>query len=97
MVRFVTGEDRSLARVTQIHTLLLNHFLHDAQYEDLMTAAASFVPGGAAPFLDEAALSEVFRVFLRERRISVPEAPTDQTGSLASPAKTLNNFFTVSS
>jgi hypothetical protein len=87
MTDFLFGVDQSQARVTQIHTLLLNHFLHDSQYEELMTAVASFVPGGAAPFLDEAGLSEVFRVFLRKRRISVPEAATDQPGVWPPPPK----------
>ncbi len=84
---FVFGVDQSQARVTQIHTLLLNQFLHDSRYEELMTAVASFVPGGAAPFLDEAALSEVFRDFLRKRHISVPEPPTDQPGVWPPPPK----------
>lgn len=80
MTDFIFGVDQSQARVTHIHTLLLNHFLHDSRYEELMTAVASFVPGGAAPFLNEAGLSEVFRGFLRKRGISVPEPPTDQAG-----------------
>lgn len=87
MTDFLFGVDQSQARVTQIHTLLLNHFLHDSQYEELMTAAASFVPGGAAPFLDEAGLSEVFRVFLRKRRLPVPEPAPDQAGVWPPPPR----------
>jgi len=87
MTDFLYGVDQSQARVTQIHALLLNHFLHDGQYEELMTAAASFAPGGAAPFLDEAGLSEAFRVFLRKRRLAVPEARTDEAGVWPPPPK----------
>lgn len=84
---FVFGVDQSRARVIQIHTLLLNHFLHDSQYEELMTAVASFAPSGTAPFLDEAGLSEVFRVFLGKRHIPVPEPPTDQPGVWPPPPR----------
>lgn len=87
MTDFIFGVDQSSAHVTRIHTLLLNHFLHDSHYEELMTAVASFIPGGAAPFLDEARLSEVFRVFLRKRRIPVPEPPTDQAGVWPPPPR----------
>ena len=87
MIDFVFGVDQSQAQVIRIHTLLLNHFLRDDQYEELMTAVASFVPGGAAPFLDEAGLSKAFRVFLWKRHISVPETPTDQTGVWPPPPR----------
>lgn len=87
MIDFIFGVDQSQARVIQIHTLLLNHFLHDNQYEELMTAVASFVPDGAAPFLDEAGLSEVFRVFLRKRHISVPEEAQDRSGVWPPPPR----------
>jgi hypothetical protein len=91
MTDFLLGVDRTQACVTQIHTLLLNYFLHDSQYEELMTAVASFVPGGTAPFLNEAGLSEVFRVFLYKHGVSVPEEAPDQPGVWPPPPRRYPN------
>ena len=80
MMAFVMGADRSRASVDEMHRILMNRFSHDTVYSDLTTAVASFVPGGAAPFYDEARLAEEFRVFLRDRKIFVPDAPQERAG-----------------
>ncbi len=63
---FVMGGARGQAEVNAIHAL--------------NSAVGSFTPGGSPPYLDEAALAEVFRAFLRNRNISVPETPAESSG-----------------
>ena len=87
MIDFVFGVDRSQVRVTQIHTLLLNHFLHDSRYEELMTSVASFVPGGTAPFLDEAGLVKVFQAFLKSHKVTGPEEAPGRSSVWPPPPK----------
>ncbi len=80
MTAFIMGVDRSQAKVDEIHSVLLGRFASDNAYVDVTAAVASFMPGGTDPFYDEARLAEAFRVFLRDEKIPVPDAPQDQRG-----------------
>ena len=80
MTAFVVGADQSGANVEEIHSILLSRFASDGVYAEVIAATASFMPGGTAPFYDEARLEEAYRTFLTERNVFVPDAPQDQTG-----------------
>ena len=79
LMDFVMGGARGQAPVDTIYALLLNHFVKDENYGALIAAVGSFRPGGSPPYHDEAALAEVFRAFLRNRNISVPDAPAEDS------------------
>lgn len=81
------GTDRSREAVKQIHFILLHRFAHDTKYGDLAAAVDSFVPGGAAPFIDDVRLADAFRVFLRQQRIPLPDEPRDQPGDWPPPPR----------
>ena len=80
LVEFCTGADQSLTKVNQIQALQVTIFAHDSECEELITAAASFVPGGPPPFRDEVWLADRFRLFLRKSGIFVPEYGAEQAG-----------------
>lgn len=80
LMDFVMGGARGQAEVNTIHALLLNYFVKDEEYHALIAAVGSFVPGGSPPYRDETDLAEVFRVFLRSRNFSVPDAPANNVG-----------------
>ena len=80
MSAFVGGADQSGANVEEIHSILLSRFAFDSTYVEVIAATASFMPGGTAPFYDEAHLEEAYRTFLREHNVFVPDAPQDQSG-----------------
>lgn len=67
MQDFVMGVDRSAAYAGKIHHILMTEFAQEPEFEELLTATGSFVPGGKPPFLDEAALAQKFAEFLATR------------------------------
>ena len=82
---FVLGHDRSQALVSRIADVLLVDFSHSVDHQELASAVASYVPAGTRPFLNEAALVEVFREFLwRQYRVAL--APPDDSGAVWPPA-----------
>ncbi len=74
---FVMGGARGQAEVDTIYALLLNYFVKDEDYGALIAAVGSFRPGASPPYRDGAALAEVFRLFLRSRNVSMPDAPAE--------------------
>jgi hypothetical protein len=66
--------------VQRIQILLFALFAQYSEYEELMTAVATFAPGGKPPFHDEAWLEEKFRAFLQGQDIIIPDYGKDQSG-----------------
>ena len=73
MADFCTGVDQSRANVDKIRFLLMKTYSEDAEHEELLAAANSFVPGGRPPFHDEAWLEHKFRDYLWSQGISLPD------------------------
>ncbi len=80
LMEFCHGADQSLAKVNQIRAVLMVTFADSSEQEELATVVNSFAPGGLPPFHDEAWLEERFRVYLRQRGITIPDYGKEQPG-----------------
>ena len=80
VTEFVTGQDRSLEQAARIESLLTTTLARDRQYAELTEAVTGFAPTEAAAFRDEAGLLRVFRAFLKNQGVVIPEEAPRQAG-----------------
>jgi hypothetical protein len=56
LIRFISGEDRSLLLAGEIEGTIASCFIEGERFEDLLAALASYRPGGGPLLHDEHAL-----------------------------------------
>jgi hypothetical protein len=88
MTEFAAGADRSRRRLGEIHHLLTDRLAGDTEYVRLADAVATLAPGGVAFAGAEPRLAALFRAYLREYGLDVPDEPQDRAGIWPPPPMT---------
>lgn len=64
---YVKSTNRNSKQVESIHHILMTQFAQVPEFETLLIATGSFIPGGQPPFMDEDILARKFSEFLATR------------------------------
>jgi hypothetical protein len=65
---FVRGDDRSAAYANKVEGFLIEHFYDDDEFQGLLTALASYSPGGGDLLYDEEGMIKVMEGTLNSLR-----------------------------